>query len=132
MLALTAGLVLSLLHPATPVTAAALAQQKVQIIKGKKGTGTVKSSPEAAPASAADANESAAREQALGRKAAELDARSRDLAEREQALAEKQAAHEEQEKKQAEQKAKQLRTIEKLADENRRALQHATDALAGD
>jgi hypothetical protein len=129
MLSLTAALVLSALHPSTPVTTAALGQ-KIQIIKGKKGSGTVKNtSPEGSNAAAA-AN--AAKEQDLNRKAAELDARHKQVEQREQALQEKQAAQAEDEKKQAEQRARQQKMIEKIGEQNQQLLQQASDGLAGD
>lgn len=130
MLTLTA-LVLSALHPATPVATTALAQ-KIQIIKGKKGSGTLKASNLEAGSVKNDAAGNAAKEQALERKSADLEAKRKALEQREQALEEKQAAAQESEKKQAEQKAKQREAIEKIGAQNQQLLRGAADGLAGD
>lgn len=129
MLSLAAALALSALHPATPVVSTALAQ-KIQVIKGKKGT--VKPAAAEPGSSAAPAPANAAKEQELVRKAAELDARNKALEEREQALNEKESAHEESQKKQADKKAKQQKAIEKIGEQNEEMMRQAADALAGD
>jgi hypothetical protein len=128
-----AALVLSSLHPAAPVTSTALAQQKIQIIKGKPGTGTVKNNTnsEVSPQPVAPAPNTQ-RQQELDRQAAELDAKGQALDQREQALEQKQAEAAEAEKKKQEQLKAQQKTIEKLGAGNQKLWQQSADALAGD
>ncbi|HEY1086869.1 MAG TPA: hypothetical protein VGE37_04210, partial [Archangium sp.] len=109
-------------------------QQKIQIIKGKKGTGTVKNntSSEFAPQPVAPNQADTQRAQELNARAAELDAKDKSLAEREQALDEKQQANAEAERKKAEQLKAQQKRIEKIGVENPKLWQQSSDALAGD
>lgn len=129
-----AALVLSL-SPLPQLNAAALAQGKVQIIKGKKGTVKAANalSPENTSMQASPkADVSAAKAQELDQKSAELDAKNKDLSEREQALQEKQAAAAEADKKKADQQKAQQKHIEKIGEQNQQMMQQASDALAGD
>ncbi len=126
-----AALVLCSLSPSSLVSSASLGQGKVQIIKGKRGTGTVKAgSTETVAPTTADSG--AARAADLERKSAELDAKNKDLAQREQALQEKEAAAGENEKKKSDQQKAQLKHIEKIGEQNQRMIQGASDSLAGD
>ena len=125
-----AALVLSSLSPSSLVSSAVLGQEKVQIMKGKKGTGTVKASDATSTPAAADS--SAAKAADLDRKSAELDAKNKDLAQREQALQEKEAAASETEKKKADDQKAKLKHIEKIGEQNQQMMQQASDSLAGD
>jgi Skp family chaperone for outer membrane proteins len=131
-----AALVLCSFGPSPVVASATLAQGKVQIIKGKKGTvKAANASSEASPVPVVDAqgnNVNAAKSAELDRKSAELDAKNKDLSEREQALNEKQAAAAESDKKKAEQQKAQQKHIEKIGEQNNQMLQQASDSLAGD
>ena len=126
-----AALVLCSLSPPSLVSSASLAQGKVPIIKGKKGTGKFVASPEPG-ASAAPADANAAKAQDLERKSAELDAKNKDLSEREQAQQQKESASSETDKKKAEQLKAQQKHIEKVGEQNQQMMQQATDSLAGD
>lgn len=132
-----AALVLTILTPLTPVKSVALAQGKVQIIKGKRGTvkAANPSAGENAPIqNSANTNSTAntAKAQELDKKSADLDAKNKDLSDREQALNEKQSAAAEADKKKAEQQKAQQKHIEKIGDQNQQMLQQASDSLAGD
>ncbi len=132
-----AALVLSALSPLTPVNSASLAQGKVQIIKGKKGTvkAANSGSAEAAPMQASpnsNPGAKAAKAQELDQKSAELEAKNKELSERERAIDEKQSAAAEADKKKAEQQKAQQKHIEKIGEQNQQLLQQATDSLAGD
>lgn len=130
-----AALVLSVLTPHAAVNSASLAQGKVQIIKGKKGTvkaasaGSAENTPQQV---SPNSNAEAAKAQALDQKSAELDAKNRDLAQREQALQAKETAAADAEKKKAEQQKAQQKHLEKIGEQNQQMLQQATDSLAGD
>lgn len=130
-----AALVLCSLSPQSLLSSTSLAQSKVQIIKGKKGTvkaanpaPATETSATVAPVAPADTGKA----QALDRKSAELDAKSRDLAQREQAINEKESAAAESDKKKSEQLKKQQKHIEKVGEQNQEMLQQASDSLAGD
>ena len=127
-----AALVLSSLSPATPVASTALAQGKVQIIKGKKGTVKAANSEGTSVQVSPDAQGNTAKAQELDRKSAELDAKNRDLAQREQALQEKEGTAAEAEKKKADQQKAMQKHIEKIGEQNQQMMQQATDSLAGD
>ncbi len=130
-----AALVLSSLSPSHVVTSSVLAQKKIEIIKGKKGTGTAKAvknaNVELAPATVVDNSKG----QDLDRKSAELDAKSKGLDQREQALNEKQAAMDEKQaadEKKAEKLKQQQKQIEKISNGNDELWRQSVDALAGD
>ena len=127
-----AALVLCSLSPPSLVSSASLSQGKVQIIKGKKGTGKLAASPENGATVSPSTDANAAKAQDLDRKTAELDAKNKDLAQREQAVQEKEAASSEAEKKKAEQLKAQQKHIEKVGEQNQQMMQQATDSLAGD
>ena len=129
-----AALVLSSLNPSSQVSSAALAQGKVQIIKGKKGTvKAANANAENAPVPVVDSSSNnAAKTADLDRKSAELDAKNRDLSEREQALNEKQAAAAENDKKKAEQQKALQKKVEKISEGNDELWRQSSDALAGD
>ena len=125
-----ATLILSSLSPSSLVSSASLGQGKVQIIKGKRGTGTVKAADATMAPGKADAQ--AAKSADLDRKSAELDAKNKDLAQREQALSEKESAASQSEQKKADQQKAQQKHIEKIGEQNQQMMQQATDSLAGD
>ena len=127
-----AALVLSSLSPATPVASTALAQGKVQIIKGKKGTVKAANAEGTSVQVSPDGQGNTAKAQELDRKSAELDAKNRDLAQREQALQEKEGTAAEAEKKKADQQKAMQKHIEKIGEQNQQMMQQATDSLAGD
>ncbi|PZR10438.1 MAG: hypothetical protein DI536_19515 [Archangium gephyra] len=127
MFALTA-LVLSL-TPVQPAVDLALAQQKIQIIKGKRGT--VKAANAEGRVIEVNNSGDAARARELDAKEAQLNAKENDLAQREEQFAEKQAAQKDEEKAKAEQQKKQREQIEKLGEANQRAWQNAAGALGG-
>lgn len=128
------ALVLCSASPLSLVNSASLAQGKVQIIKGKKGTvkaanpGAENTPVQVSPASGADT----AKARALEQKSTELDAKSTELSRREQALTEKETAAAEAEKKKADQQKAQQKHIEKISEQNQQLLQQASDSLAGD
>jgi len=127
------ALVLCSSSPLSLVNSTALAQGKVQIIKGKKGT--VKAAnpgAENTPVQVSPASGDAAKAQALDQKSTELDAKSKELSQREQALAEKETAAADAEKKKADQQKAQQKHIEKISEQNQQMLQQASDSLAGD
>ena len=77
-----AALVLCSLSPPSIVTAASLAEGKVQIIKGKKGTGKAAATETAAQVVSptdSQAAQNAAKSKDLDRKSADLDAKSKEL-----------------------------------------------------
>lgn len=129
-IALTA-LVLCSLSPSPLVSSAALGQQKVQIIKGKKGTvkAANAASETAIPVAPEAQGNNKAKAQELDRKSAELDARSRDLAQREEALQQKEA---DADKKKADQLKAQQKHLQKIGETNQQLWQQSSDALAGD
>ena len=130
-----AALILSSLSPSHVVTTTALAQKKIEIIKGKKGTGTAKAvknaNVELAPATVVDNSKG----QDLDRKSAELDAKSKGLDQREKDLNEKQAAMDEKQaadEKKAEKLKQQQKQIEKISNGNDELWRQSVDALAGE
>ena len=129
-----AALVLCSLSPPSIVTTSSLTQAKVQIIKGKKGTG--KAAATETSAQVVSPTDSQAQQNAkskdLDRKSAELDAKNKDLAQREQAVQEKETSAAETDKKKAEQLKAQQKQIEKIGEGNDKVWQQATDSLAGD
>lgn len=127
-----ATLVLCSLSPPSLVSAASLAQGKVQIIKGKRGTGKLVASPEPGAQVSPSTDANAAKAQDLDRKSAELDAKNKDLAQREQAMQEKETASAEADKKKAEQLKTRQKHLEKVGQQNEQLMQQATDSLAGD
>lgn len=130
-----AALVLSSLSPSHVVASTALAQQKIEIIKGKKGSGTTKAvknaNVELAPATVVDNSKA----QDVDRKSAELDAKSKNLDQREKELNEKQAAMDEKQaadEKKAEKLKQQQKQIEKISNGNDELWRQSVDALAGE
>ena len=113
------------------VSSTSLAQGKVQIIKGKRGTvkaaasGSAENTPQ-------QVSPNSAKAQALDAKTAELDAKDKDLSQREQALQEKESTAAAAEKKKAEQQKAQQKHLEKISEQNQQLLQQASDSLAGD
>lgn len=131
MLALTA-LVLSL-NPVQPAVDATLAQAKVQIIKGKRGTvKAANAGGETTSQTVQQQDTSGARAKQLDQKEAQVAAKEAQLAEQEQAFDEKQAAASEQEKKKADQQKKQREQIERMGRANERAWSDAVNELAGE
>lgn len=130
MFTLTA-LVLSL-TPVQPAVDVSLAQAKVQIIKGKRGTVKAANAGEGQQVVVQQNEAGAVRARELDAKEAQLNSRSEELAQREQELQEKQAEQQEQDRQKAEQQKKLRQQIEKIGKANERAFQNAAGALAGD
>ena len=117
------------LSPVQPAAELSLAQNKIQIIKGKRGT--VKAANSEGKVIEVNNGGDSARARELDAKEAQLNAKESDINQREEQFAEKQAAQKDEEKAKAEQQKKQREQIEKMGEANQRAWQNAAGALGG-
>ncbi len=102
-----------------------VAQAKVEIIRGKPGTGVVR---ENAPQTVAPSQQQSC--SACEAQQRQLDARAAELQAREKALEEKQAQAAADEEKKADEQRRLQEQIEKIGANNRRAWRNAANALS--
>ncbi|MGV3619508.1 MAG: hypothetical protein ACO1OB_01755 [Archangium sp.] len=119
------------LSPVQPAVDVSLAQNKIQIIKGKRGTVKAANASEGKVIEVNNTDGNSARARELDAKEAQLNSKESDLAQREEQFAEKQAAQKEEDAAKAEQQKKQRQQIEKMSEANQRMWQNAAGALGG-